>query len=348
MRLNRTQIFIASCLCASLLADTGCNRARRARAARRPPPPVDRPTPTAPRKLDPAQESQVAVDRAYTLQAQGLEDVALKEFERAISINPKITPAYIGIGQIQRRRGNLSESVIAFTRAVEIEPGSFDAQYGLGLSLQLIGRIAEAIRAYVNALYLRPDDFDANLNLATAYLQFNEPSAALPYAKRAVQIKGDNGPARFNLGAIYAALDDHDNAIVEYQQAAELMDLSPQLLLNLSASLSYLSRHIEAQNALEQLIRVAPTAAAHERLATSLFRQKKYDESLAAFRESLKLEENYYPSLNGVGVCLLNRWLSSNQQDIEAREEALRSLRRSLQIERKQPVVIDLINRYGG
>lgn len=348
MRAHRTQIIVTACLCASLLADTGCNRARRARATRRPPPPVERPVVAAPKKVDPVTESQTAVDRAHALQAQGLEDVALREFERAISINPRITPAYIGIGQIQRRRGNLSEAVAAFARAVEFEPGNFDAQYGYGLSLQLLGRIADAIRAYVNALYLRPDDFDANLNLATAYLQFSEPSAALPYAKRAVQIKGDNGAARFNLGAIYAGLDDHDNAIVEYQQAAELMDLSPQLLLNLSASLSYLGRHAEAQNTLEQLIRLAPTAAAHERLATSLFRQKRYDESLIAFRESLKLEENYYPSLNGVGVCLLNRWLASNKQDVASHEEALKSFRRSLQIERKQPIVIDLINRYGG
>lgn len=304
--------------------------------------------PAPPAKLDPVAESQKVVENAQLLQAQGVEDVALREFERAISINPRVTPAYLGIGQIQRRKGNLVEAVAAYGRAAEIEPGNFEAQYGFGLTSQLLGRIGDAIRAYVNALFLRPNDFDANLNLATAYLQFGDPAPALPYAVRAVKIKGDSGPARFNLGAIYSAMGDHENAIVEYQQAAELMDISPQLLLNLAESLSYTGRFAESQNTLEQLVLVAPTATAHERLATSLFRQKKYDESIVAFRKSLELDELYYPSHNGVGVCLLNRWLLSDKKDVAAKEDALRSLRRSLQIERKQPVVIDMINRYGG
>lgn len=347
--MRRKPIITAACLCATMaVAETGCNRLRRAKRPDRPAPVVER-TKSAPApKADPVQESQNAVARAQTLQAQGVEDVALREFERAISINPRITPAYLGIGQIQRRRGNLLESVAAYAKAVEIEPGNFDAQYGYGLASQLLGKIGDAIRAYVNALYIRPDDFDANLNLATAYLQFGDPAPALPYAKRAVKLKGDSGPARFNLGAIYGAVGDHENAIVEYQQAAELMEISPQLLLNLAESLSYTGRFAEAQNTLEQLILVAPTATAHERLATSLFRQKKYDDALVAFRKSLELDETYYPSHNGVGVCLLNRWLLSEKQDVAAKEEAIRELKRSLQLERKQSVVIDMINRYGG
>lgn len=350
MSANRKHVVTAACLCALVVAESGCQRWRRARRNDRPAPVVERPAPVAaaPKKLDPVQESQRAVDNGQVLLAQGVEDAAMREFERAISINPRITPAYLGIGQIQRRRGNLIEALAAYARAVDVEPSSFDAQYGLGLTNQLLGKIADAIRAYVNALYIRPNDFDANLNLATAYLQFGEPSPALPYAKRAVQIKGDSGPARFNLGAIYGALSDHENAIVEYQQAAELMEISPQLLLNLAESLSYTGRYSEAQNTLEMLIKAAPSAAAHERLATALFRQKKYDESLVAFRHSLELDESYYPSHNGVGVCLLNRWLLSDKKDVAAKEEALKSLRRSLQLDRKQTVVIDLITRYGG
>jgi tetratricopeptide (TPR) repeat protein len=349
MTAKRQHAIFAACLCATLvLAESGCNRfARRARQTARPAPVVERPAPAPPPKVDPVQESQRVVENAQILQAQGIEDVALREFERAISINPRITPAYLGIGQIQRRRGNLLEALTAYARAVDIEPGNFEAQYGLGLTSQLLGRIADAIRAYVNALYIRPDDFDANLNLATAYLQFGEPSPALPYAQRAVRLKGDSGPARFNLGAIYSAAGDHESAIVEYQQAAELMEISPQLLLNLAEALAFTGRHAEAQNTLEQLILAAPTAAAHERLATSLFRQKKYDEALAAFRRSIAIDDTYYPAHNGVGVCLLNRWLLSEKKDVAAKEEAIRALKRSLQLERKQPVVIDLINRYG-
>lgn len=347
---TRTQLIAAACI-ALAVATPGCNRlARKSRAAKPAfPATVKRAEPTPePEKLDPVTESQQAVDRARLLQDQSLDEVALAEYARAILINPRSAPAYLGIGEIQKKRGNVSEAQSSFAKAADLEPQSFSAQYNNGLCLQQLGRFAEAIRAYIRALAINADDFDANLNLATAYLQQGEPAAGLIYAKRAVKLKGNSGAARFNLGAIYAAVDDHENAIVEYQQAAELMELSPKLLLNLGESLGRVGRYAEMQNTLEQLIRVEPSAAAYERLATAHFRQTRFDEALTNFRKSVEIDQRYYQAWNGIGVCLLNRWLMSDKADTEAKDEGFSALRKSLQIDRQQPTVIDLINRYGG
>jgi tetratricopeptide (TPR) repeat protein len=295
----------------------------------------------------PATEASQALARGQILASQGLDQVALSEFERAIAINPRLTPAYLGIGQIQKKQGNLPKAEAAYGKAAEIEPSNFDAQYNHGLVLQLLNRVSEAVRAYLKALQIKPNDFDANLNLATAYLQLGEPGPGLTYAQRAVRLRGDSGPARVNLGAIYAALNDHDNAVIEYQQAAELMELSPELLLNLGDSLGKTGRYAEMQNTLEQLIKTKPSATAYERLASALFRQQRYDEALAMFQKALDVDRAYYPALNGVGVCLLNRYLLSEKKDVEARDQALKALRKSLQIERRQPAVVDLLTRYG-
>jgi hypothetical protein len=48
-----------------------------------------------------------------------------------------------------------------------------------------------------------------------------------------------------------------------------------------------------------------------------------------------------------VGVSLLNRYLNSQKQDLEALTEGISALRRSIQIERRQPAVVELIARYG-
>lgn len=322
----------------------GCNRAARKRERERARAVADaRPAPTPRLSLD---EAKTAENRARLLQRQGLIDIALAEFERAIAINPMLTSAHMGVGEIHEQRGDFAAAERSYGRAAELEPRSFDAQYKHGLMLQLLNRVADSIRAYLRALAIRPDDFNANLNLATAYLQLGEPGPALPYAKRAVQLNGDSGPARVNLGAIYAALNQHELAVVEYQQAAELMELSPELLLNLAKSLGEIRRFEEMQNTLEQLIKTKPSAAAHERLATALFRQRRVDQSLAEFRKALALDPDYYPALNGVGVCLLNRWVLSNGTDFAARDEAIQALQRSLQIERRQPAVLDLLTKY--
>lgn len=339
--MNNTQPLKIAALCAVFalaLTEGGCNRNRRAqrRAAAEA-------RPVAPT----VSEAQQAMVRARILAEQGLDQIALAEFERAIAINPKLTPAYIGMGEIHKKSGDLNKAEQAYGKAAEVEPQNFDAQYQHGLVLQLLNRVADAVRSYIRALQIKPNDFEANLNLATAYLQLNEPGAALPYAQRAVSLDGNSGPARVNLGAVYAALEDAESAVVEYQQAAELMELSPQLLLNLADSLGKTGRYAEMQNTLEQLLQMAPTPVAYERLATALFKQRQYDEALANFRKSLELDPNYYPSLNGVGVSLLNRYLGSEKQDVEALREGLGALRRSIQIERRQPAVVELIARYG-
>jgi protein O-GlcNAc transferase len=319
---------------------SGCNKHRRAVK------PAKTESPIMPPPA-PAEEAQQAVARAKILSEQGLDDIAVAEFERAIAINPRMTTAYMGVAQIYRKKGDFSKAEQGFARAAELEPTSFDAHYGRGLMLQLLNRVAEAIKAYLRALQLKPNDFDGNLNLATAYLQIGEPAAGLPYGQRAVSLNASSGPARVNLGAIYTALGDHESAVVEFQQAAELMPLTPELLLNLADALGKTARYAEMQNTLEQLIRLQPSAIAHERLATALFRQRKFDDALGQFKRAVEVDANYYPALNGIGVSMLNQYLLSNKKDLNALNEGLGALRRSVQIEPRQPAVVDLIARYG-
>ncbi len=292
-------------------------------------------------------EASAALARGLSLRRQGLYDSALAEFQRAVASNPRLTTAYLGMGDIYRETGDFSKAERSYARAAEVEPSSFDAQYLHGLALQLLDKLTDAVRAYLRALTIRPTDFNANLNLATAYLQLGEPLQALPYARQAVQLRSDSAAARVNLGAVYAGLGQHEDAVVEYRQAAELMELTPELLLNLADSLDKAGRLEEMQSTLEQLVKTRPSAVAYERLGSCLFRQARYADALANFRKALELDETHFPAHNGVGVCLLNEYLWSQRTNTAARDEALKHLRRSLQIERRQPSIIELVSRYG-
>ena len=52
----------------------------------------------------------------------------------------------------------------------------------------------------------------------------------------------------------------------------------------------------------------------------------KYDGALEAFQAAVGIDPNHYPALNGVGVCMLNRYLLSGQTDAEARRAAIEAL----------------------
>ncbi len=287
------------------------------------------------------------VAQAENLLTEGRLEEAIAYFEQAIAVNPTLVTAHIGLADAQRERGDYQSAATGYQRAAEIEPGNFDAQYRHGLMLQLLDRLTEAVRAYLRALAIRPTDFDANMNLATTYLQLDEPRQSLPYARRAVQIDRKSGPARVNLGAVYAAMGRHNEAVLEFQAAAELMDLTPPLLLNLADSLGKAGRYQEMVNTLERLQRMEASAAAHERMGFAQFKLGDYTGAMRSFRKALEIDPDYYPALNGVGVCELNRYLLSDRQDVQARTEAIRALRRSVQINRDQPRIVELISRYG-
>lgn len=297
-----------------------------------------------PRTLDSGTRAVIQGRRHETA---GDLDAALAAFERAIAVNPELTVAYLGAGDIYRKRGDLPSAERRYAKAAEVDPANFDAQYLHGLTLHMLDRLAEAVRAYLRALAIRPHDLDANLNAATAYLELGEPRQALVYGVRAVRLNSSHGPARANLGAIYAALGDHQAAVTEYQQAAELMDLTPQLLLNMADSLSRIGRHEEAINTLERVIRLEPSAMAYERLGAASFRMRDYARAQESFELALEFDPNHYPALNGLAVARLNSYLWSNRTDTRARDEAIRLMRRSLQIQQDQPRILELLRRYG-
>lgn len=293
-------------------------------------------------------EARANVEQARSLKSEGRDDEALALLARAIETNPTLTVAHMEMGEILEAKQDLKSAERAFGRAAELEPTNFDAQFSWGRVLQKLERFAESIRAYLRALAIRPDDPEANQNLATAYLQINEPNQALAYATRSVALSPRSGPAYANLGAVYSALARHEDAIRAYESAAELMELDPALLLNLAESYGKTERFEQMNNTLESLLSSGATAAAHERHGYALFKLRRYADSEQAFRAALSMDADYFPALNGLGVCMLNRYINSGKEDRAAQDEAVALFRRSLRQNRNQPKIVELLGRFGG
>lgn len=306
-----------------------------------------RPAASTPEQRTRNAEAQARVMAAEDAIRAGDKERALMEFQRAIEINPNLTSAYLGMADIYRGDRDYANAEVRYARAAQVDPRNFDAQYYHGLMLHLLDRLTEAVQSYLRALTVRPDDFQTNLNLATAYFQLEENQQALPYAVKAVRLDPQDGSARLNLGAVYAALNRHQDAVKEYQQAAELMALNESLLVKLAESLGRLERYDEMANALEQAIKIEPTPAAHERLGYARFRQDRFDAAKEHFQRAIDLDPDYFPALNGLGVCLMNDWIRADRADIAAKDRGITCLRRSLQLDPDQPHIREILTRYG-
>lgn len=298
------------------------------------------PAPASPEVLD----ERIATANAARVSGNYAE--ALELFREILSENPTAAPAYLGIGEIQVAQGNFVEAEPAFAKAARLEPRNFAAQYGHGRVLHQLKRFLEAIRAYHRALSIQPDNFEANVSMAATYLEIDEAASALLYAEKAVQVNPADGTARVALGSAYAKLGRTRDAIEQFETALELSDPTPDLLFGLIKAYGDERRYEEAANTATVLVRIAPSADAYERLGWSLFRLGRYSDSIAAYRDAVRIDDTHWPSLNGIGVNALNAWLLSDRTDNAASAEAREAFRRSLRVNADQPKVVRLLTTY--
>jgi tetratricopeptide (TPR) repeat protein len=100
------------------------------------------------------------------LAALGKLPEAIQHYELAIRLRPYYANAYNNLGATLAAQGKLSEAIQDFERAVQLRPSYASAYYNLGLALAALGKLPEAIQHYERALQLKPDYVEALNNLA--------------------------------------------------------------------------------------------------------------------------------------------------------------------------------------
>lgn len=299
----------------------------------------------------PVVRAPTEAEDAVLLRASGAVDAqeyaqALSLFRELLARNPMLVDAQVGLAGTFEAMGDLDRAEPAFARAVALDAESFDAQFGYGRVLAALDKTAEAIRAFHRALVLRPDSLAANIAMAMAYLRAGEAERAVAFAEKAVQIDPTDGEARVRLAVAYERTGRNVDAIRTLEVALELIDPRPDVLITLVNLYAAERRYVEAINTAQELIRIAPSANAWERLGWAYFRVGDYAKSAESYRQGVALDPDNWPSLNGVATNALNRWLQSGKLDDAARIEARQAFRRSLQVNPDQPRVVALVTKY--
>lgn len=276
----------------------------------------------------------------------GQEDSALAALSLAIQDNPKLTEAYMGMGDIYRKKGQLPLARERYETAATLEPQNYQAQYNHGLMLQLLGQAKDAVRAYLRALSIAPESFEGNRDIASAYLQLGDPESSLPYALRSTELNPDSQPAWSNLAATYSLMGRFENAIDAYRTANELGELADPVLLGLADAHIRLGNYPRAINTLNSLIISSPSATAHERLGFALFKIRRYEDALEQFEQGLQHDTEDLASLNGAGACYMTLYLEGERENIAQRDMAIECWRRSVQLGPHQTRIVDLLSRY--
>src|SRR5580658_7794251 len=129
-------------------------------------------------ELDP-KLSIAAMNQGIAVLNLGRIDAARRFLEQAVRRNPDNPYAWYNLGMLEKNSANAQAAVDAFRRVSEIDPNDADTWYFLGASYAQNKQYPEAIDAFQHALKLNPLHASAEFGLSRAYQQ----SAALTRAR---------------------------------------------------------------------------------------------------------------------------------------------------------------------
>jgi tetratricopeptide (TPR) repeat protein len=180
------------------------------------------------KRVDHITQSDEHNARGIDLADRGWLDEAMREFRKAIELDPASSHAHDNLGTVLAEKGELFEAMQEYMEAVRVDPESPSAHHYLGTFLASHGHDL-AINEHRRAIDLDPDFADAHLNLA------------LSLAERGLL---DDAIAELEI----AHTQEPNDEMIEHELACCLIDVEryPEAIGHLKRIIRNFPEHIEA------------------------------------------------------------------------------------------------------
>jgi tetratricopeptide (TPR) repeat protein len=208
-------------------------------------------------------------------QKQGYTDAALKEYTKALILNPKYAFAYSNMGSVYEKMNLTDQAIANYQRALKINDNLAEVHFNLGNVYYKLQRIDDAVGEYVKAVKIKPYYDEAYYNLGNAYFYLSRFGEAAQAYKMAIKYNPEFASAYSNLGSVFMRQGDPGEAIKKYQMAVRYNPNSGEIFYNLGNA--YLSKgdRDEAIKAYESALRLDPNHAQARQAFDDLVRNSR-------------------------------------------------------------------------
>ncbi len=192
-------------------------------------------------------------------------------YRKALERDPDFVPAMRNLGEVLNRRGQFGTALPLLERARTLAPRDPPVLHELGLAYRGAGRLAEASNVLIESVKADPEFPEAINSLGLILAERGDLTGAEQRLREAIRIQPDYAEAHLNLARVLLSRD---------QSAAAQMEL-------------------------EAAIRWKPAlTAAHEALGGLAAAEGRWPESLARYREALRLDPTSDRAALGAGSAL--------------------------------------------
>jgi Flp pilus assembly protein TadD len=255
---------------------------------------------------------------AYAFTALHRTDEARAEYERTITLDPKMTEAYLNLGILLSER-DPAAAVTPLRKAVELLPAQSRPRILLGVAQERSGDLPAAADSLEGAVRLDPRDTDALQHLASLYLRLKRPADAEPEFRRALELQPTSERAALGLAQSLDA-QNKPEAVDAYRK---YLTLQPNDAAARTRFLHLLIDQKDYDEALAELDRAdagrPPTIDSLRQRADIQIAQKKLDDAIATLQRALTLSPNDVELRGGLGrIYMQKRDFVSAERELKA------------------------------
>lgn len=147
----------------------------------------------------------------------GDQQSAVHHFKEVIRLDPIRAGAYINLGAVYNRLGQLDDALSTLRRGIQLDANKAEGYYNLGLVYRQLGQFDMAINAYREAVRLNPRMHDAHYNLGNIFFEKGQMVLAIAHYKSALDIRPTWEKARNAL------------AVAQAEKAAQHQEEAPKV-----------------------------------------------------------------------------------------------------------------------
>ncbi|GFR50134.1 hypothetical protein Agub_g12286 [Astrephomene gubernaculifera] len=158
-------------------------------------------------------------NRGFTYDRLGDLAAAVEDYTQALVADPHSSYAYYNRGITRDRLQDFAGAVEDFTVAIRLEPTNADFYHNRGFALRKQGLFEAAIQDYTAAIQLNPSHCRAYYNRAFCHDRLNHVQQAIDDYTRALEMEPNNATALHNRGSLHERNGRSDLAIQDFNRA---------------------------------------------------------------------------------------------------------------------------------
>jgi tetratricopeptide (TPR) repeat protein len=238
----------------------------------------------------------------------GQVDQAIDAYQRALRLNPGLTPVQLNLGIAYFRAGRYAEAEAPLRRFLSVNAGHAQALHLLGLCLLEQQTYADAAAQLAAARAAGASDFALLFALAVAYQRGGQPEQAQAAARALLEERGDSAEAHLLLGIGHAQGNENEKAVEAFQAARRVNPKLPWVHKWLAETLMKMNREDEAVPLYREELRInSRDSEANYQLGAILERRNQDAEAETLLSNALRFRPEYGEASYTLGKLYLRQ-----------------------------------------